>query len=48
MDKELNFDSLKIEDRLFGGIQPIISKGLELDLEDSYRINSSVAAGFLE
>ena len=46
MDTGLNFDTLKLEDKLFGGIQPIISKGIELDLEDSYRINSSVAAGF--
>ena len=46
IDTELNFETLKLEDKLFGGIQPIISKGMKLDLEDSYRINSSVAAGF--
>lgn len=46
MDTGLNFETLKLEDILFGGIQPIISKGIKLDLKDSYRINSSVAAGF--
>ena len=46
IDTGLNFETLELDEKLFGGIQPIISKGMNLDLEDSYKINSSVAAGF--
>lgn len=46
IDTGLNFETLELDDKLFGGIQPIISRGMKLDLEDGYKIHSSVAAGF--